>query len=76
MVGNSADEHPQKMSLRRLILEASTSVINLDTRQIDGEIEAALARINASCDVDRAYVFALGDETMSNTYEWCSPGDR
>jgi diguanylate cyclase (GGDEF)-like protein/hemerythrin-like metal-binding protein/PAS domain S-box-containing protein len=61
---------------RELLLELSTSFINLPIEQIDDAIEEALGKISSFVGADRAYIFEYDfiNQTSSNTYEWCGKG--
>jgi PAS domain S-box-containing protein len=62
--------------LLQTLTQLATRFINLPIGLIDQEIDNALAQIGAFANVDRAYIFDYDweNDTMSNTYEWCSPG--
>jgi PAS domain S-box-containing protein len=62
--------------LQRLLLGLGKKFINIHPRDIDNEINAALAEMGTFSDVDRTYIFTYDFEknTMSNTYEWCAKG--
>ncbi len=59
--------------LRRLLIELSTSFINLPLDSIDPAIRQSLARIGEFVGADRAYIFDYDftNQTGTNTYEWC-----
>jgi diguanylate cyclase (GGDEF)-like protein/hemerythrin-like metal-binding protein/PAS domain S-box-containing protein len=61
---------------RALLLELSTSFINLPLDDIDTNIEKALEKMARFVGADRAYVFSydFDKQTTSNTYEWCAAG--
>ncbi|MCG6118291.1 MAG: EAL domain-containing protein [Aquimonas sp.] len=63
----------RQSSYRTLILELSLSFIHLPAEQLDGAIQAALARMSAVLGADRAYIFQhdLAASTTSNTHEHC-----
>lgn len=60
----------------RLILNVSTSFINLPSDEIDTGINDALAQIGDFSQIDRSYVFQIepNGKEMSNTHEWCAKG--
>lgn len=62
--------------LLQTLTQLATRFINLPIGLIDQEINNALAQIGAFANVDRAYIFDYDwqNDTMSNTYEWCSRG--
>lgn len=61
---------------RELLIELSTSFINLPIEKIDDAIEEALEKMSSFVGADRAYIFDYDfvNETTSNTYEWCGKG--
>ncbi|MCG6878402.1 MAG: PAS domain S-box protein, partial [Deltaproteobacteria bacterium] len=66
----------RRVKFERLIGRISSNFIELGVREIDTNIEAALASIGDFTGADRAYVFqfrADGD-LMDNTHEWCAEG--
>lgn len=62
--------------LRDLITSISTRFINLDSEEIDEEVQRVLQRLGEFANVDRSYVFLFSDDgkTMSNSHEWCAEG--
>jgi PAS domain S-box-containing protein len=73
-----ATEHKLKYytGLLHLVLEVSTSFINLSPKEIDTGINDALLLIGEFVKVDRSYLFQFheGGLKMDNTHEWCSEG--
>jgi signal transduction histidine kinase/CheY-like chemotaxis protein len=63
-------------NLLRMLTQLATRFINLPVNQIKVEMNHALAEIGIFARVDRVYIFDYDwdNETMSNTYEWCSEG--
>ncbi|MDD5052889.1 MAG: bacteriohemerythrin [Sulfuricurvum sp.] len=61
---------------QKLLLEFSTSFINLPLDQIDNEIHNALEKMALFAKADRAYIFDYDWKTLTNTntYEWCAEG--
>lgn len=59
-----------------LLLELSSSFINLSLEQIDSAIKNALGKIAQFVSADRVYIFDYDfkEETTNNTYEWCADG--
>lgn len=57
-----------------LVLEISSSFINLTSTEIDNGIDDALRRIGEFTRADRSYIFLFhsGGNYMSNTHEWCA----
>lgn len=60
--------------LLHLVLDVSTSFINLSPGEIDTGINNALKMIGEFLRVDRSYLFQFREEglIMDNTHEWCS----
>ena len=60
--------------LLHLVLDVSTSFINLSPGEIDSGINNALKMIGEFVRVDRSYLFQFreGGFIMDNTHEWCS----
>ncbi|OPX97707.1 MAG: Cyclic di-GMP phosphodiesterase Gmr [Syntrophorhabdus sp. PtaB.Bin006] len=63
-------------ALQRLILNISTSFINLPSDKVDNGINGALKIIADFVHIDRSYVFQLSPSRseISNTHEWCARG--
>jgi diguanylate cyclase (GGDEF)-like protein/PAS domain S-box-containing protein len=68
--------HRVAQNFLRLILNVSTSFINLPSDQIDTGINDALKLIGDFSRIDRSYVFQISKngQEMSNTHEWCARG--
>jgi PAS domain S-box-containing protein len=62
--------------LLQLVLDVSTSFINLSPEEIDRGINSALKMIGEFLRVDRSYLFQFRESglIMDNTHEWCSLG--
>ena len=62
--------------LLHLVLDVSTSFINLSPGELDTGINHALKMIGEFVKVDRSYLFQFheGGQKMDNTHEWCSHG--
>lgn len=60
----------------KLLLNLSTSFVNLPLDQLDFAIQESLAKMSTFVDADRSYIFNydMQAKTVSNTYEWCSEG--
>jgi len=54
----------------------ATQFVNVPVERQDTAIDQSLATMGKLIHADRAYLFAydFGQEVMSNTHEWCSPG--
>ena len=63
-------------NLRKLLIDLSSSFINLPFIEIEPAIKQSLANIGEFVGSDRAYVFDydITNNTVSNTYEWCREG--
>lgn len=61
---------------QKLLLELSSSFINLPFDKIDYAINDALEKIALFAKADRAYIFSYDWDTLTNTntYEWCAKG--
>lgn len=61
---------------RRLLIELSSSFINLPFGRIDSAVQNALKDMAIFVGADRAYVFDYDfkEQTSSNTHEWCADG--
>ena len=66
----------QESQLRKLLMELSTSFINLPINQTDEAINNALERLGQFVNADRLYIFNYDFENKItyNTYEWCNKG--
>ena len=66
----------QQLRLQHLLMEMSSSFIDLPLEKIEDTIQHALGDLAAFVDADRSYVFDYNFDTMicSNRYEWCGPG--
>lgn len=62
--------------LHHLILNFSSLLIQSPNQQIQAAIQTTLSRLGEFADVDRVYIFEYNsaDDTVDNTYEWCSAG--
>ncbi len=66
-------------SFKELILNLSTSFINVRLNDIDDQIVHSLKSIGEFIDADRSYVILFDDDEMkhmSNTHEWVADGIR
>ncbi len=57
-----------------VVSEILRTLLHLPPARIDEGIQQALAALGRALEVDRAYVFAVQDDTVSNTHEWCARG--
>jgi PAS domain S-box-containing protein len=66
----------RQVELQNILIEVSSTYINIDINHIDGTINSALEKLAHFVDADRAYIFDYNfkEGTTSNTYEWCAPG--
>lgn len=69
-------EIAQRTKLQKLLINLGARFINIPYKRINEEINRSLAEIGRFSRVDRTYVFRydFNNNTMSNTYEWCSQG--
>ncbi len=72
----SIDELRYLEQFEHLILSISGRLVNLDSKELDREITAALQAIGAFAQVDRSYVFQFSADGrhFTNTHEWCAAG--
>ena len=70
-----ASEH-RHSQYQQLLLDLSTTFINLPLDEVDEAIHTALGQISHFTEADRAYLFRYDFEhsTATNTHEWCAPG--
>lgn len=61
---------------RNLIIDISSSFINLPLEEVDNAINNTLERMGLFVGADRSYIFDFDYKTgiASNTYEWCKEG--
>lgn len=61
---------------RNLLIDISTSFINLPLEEVDNSINNTLKRIGLFVGADRSYIFDFDNKTnlTTNTYEWCNEG--
>lgn len=65
-----------KDELKNILIEISSTYINIDLKEVDQKIHASLKKIGEFVTADRAYIFDynLAEDTCSCTYEWCAEG--
>jgi PAS domain S-box-containing protein len=65
-----------KEQLKNILIDISSTYINIDLDEVDIRINASLQRIGEFVNADRAYLFSydLNALTCSCTHEWCAPG--
>ena len=70
------DMHLYEHQYRQLLLDLSTSFINLPINELDNQINISLEQMSNFIGADRAYIFDYNVEnaTTSNTHEWCAQG--
>jgi two-component system NtrC family sensor kinase len=63
-------------ALEDIVAPLSSRFIRLRVRDIDAEIDRALAELGQYLDADRSYVFRFTEDgtLMNNTHEWCAEG--
>ena len=70
-------EIEQHLRFEKVILEMSTRFINLPVKEIESNIDDALASIGKFTGADRTYLFLEKEDNpdlVDNTHEWCSHG--
>ncbi len=60
--------------IQALVVELINRLLSANIDQVDDAINAGLARIGAFTGRDRAYVFAIEEDTARNSHEWCADG--
>ncbi len=62
--------------LQDIVMNLSTSFINIPLNEIDNSVEKSLSDIGNFVDADRAYIFRYNEKktTVSNSHEWCNDG--
>ena len=62
--------------MQRMLINLSSSFINLPLGQVDAAIQKSLGELGSFVGADRVYVFAYLDDqqTCRNTHEWCAEG--
>lgn len=75
-IKQAEQEREFRLAFEKVLLEISTSFINLPSKDIDEGINMALGRIGTFARADRSYIFLFHDNgsLMTNTHEWCSDG--
>ena len=70
------DELRLQSELQRLLVEISTTFINLPVSEVDQAITVSLERLGRLFGADRAYLFEydFGRQSCTNTHEWCAEG--
>ncbi|MCL5127748.1 MULTISPECIES: ATP-binding protein [unclassified Algibacter] len=66
----------RQLRFQSLLISISTTYINSDLSDIDKLIRESLKQIGEFVESDRSYIFSydFGNNTTSNTYEWCTEG--
>ena len=62
--------------LKNILIEISSTYINIDLKEVDEKVNNSLKRIGQFVFADRAYIFSynLKENTCSCTHEWCAEG--
>lgn len=62
----------QQADFDEVIAKISTQLIDIQSDNLDQQIESALKTIGTFCDADRSYLFQFSEDgtAMSNTHEW------
>ncbi|EON79381.1 hypothetical protein ADIS_0071 [Lunatimonas lonarensis] len=69
-------EVDRQLELQQLMIDISSTYINTNVQDLSRTVNESLSRISLFVNADRGYVFAydFGENTTSNTYEWCADG--
>lgn len=69
-------ELQNEQKLKQLLMEISSSYINIPLDQVDASIYESLGKLARFVNADRCYIFQYNhaENTASNTYEWCEEG--
>ncbi len=72
----SEERRVARSQFEEMLTNISTRFINVESEDIDTEINAVLKHMGQFEKVDRAYVFRIDTKkkNMSNTHEWCRDG--
>ena len=70
------DELRLQSDLQRLLVDISSTYINLSMEELDAAIQGSLERLGRFFGADRAYLFDYDDPAglCRNTHEWCAEG--
>lgn len=62
--------------LHDLIINFSSLLVQAKLEDVDQAVNTTLSRLGKYAEVDRVYIFEYmpADDTVNNTYEWCSEG--
>ena len=65
-----------RSSLQQILMDMASNFINLPAEKIGEAINRTLKKVGRFVGADRAYIFDydFGNNTCSNTYEWCAEG--
>jgi len=65
-----------EIDLQKILIDISSTYINIELDKVEETIQKSLEEMGNFVGADRAYIFDydFGDNTTSNTYEWCAPG--
>jgi PAS domain S-box-containing protein len=78
-VTNRRKQHEElefQYQFQKTLAEISSSLLNINSANIERKINTALAKIGEFFNIDRSYIFQLsGNNTfITNTHEWCGRG--
>jgi PAS domain S-box-containing protein len=70
------DQLIRQSKFRQILIEISSTFINLALEDIDATINHSLEVMGRFAEADRAYIFDFDDKTglCTNTHEWCEEG--
>ena len=69
-------ESARQLAFEKLVAKISKRLVNTPAEELEQAVELTLAEIGGFFEVDRCYIFQNDPDalSMSNTFEWCSPG--
>jgi signal transduction histidine kinase/CheY-like chemotaxis protein len=70
------EKHDSQEQFQQLLIEISSSFINLPLDEVEPAIDQSLGLIGSFVGADRAYIFDFDAQTgiCTNTHEWCMDG--
>ena len=66
----------KQLEFQETLAEISSSLLQINSSNVDRRINATLKEIGIFFNIDRSYIFQLSDDNkfISNTHEWCKNG--
>jgi diguanylate cyclase (GGDEF)-like protein/PAS domain S-box-containing protein len=71
---DAAAELQRYLSMQALVTDLLSDIVKVPVEDVDRGIDDCLSRLGSFCGVDRAYVFAIRADLITNTHEWCAAG--